>query len=49
MIKSIIDLLQIDDFYGVSKDVDFAKGINSRPNSFKEMLLLWKRHWKRNK
>jgi hypothetical protein len=26
MIKLVIDLLQMDDFYGVGKNVDIAKG-----------------------
>lgn len=46
MIKDIINLLQISDFYGISKRVDIAKGINSIPHSWKEMLSLWKRQWK---
>jgi len=46
MIKDIINLLQISEYYGVSKRVDIAKGINSIPRSMKEMLSLWKRHWK---
>ncbi len=46
MIKDIINLLQISEYYGVSKRVDIAKGINSIPRSFKEMLSLWKRQWK---
>lgn len=47
MIKDIINLLQISEYYGVSKRVDIAKGINSIPHSFSEMLSLWKRQWKR--
>lgn len=49
MIKSIIDLLAMDDFYGVSKNVDIAKGINKRPNSWKAVKELIKRHWKSKK
>ncbi len=44
--KDIIDLLIIDNHYGVSKNVDFAKGINSIPRTWKEILVLWKRQWK---
>jgi hypothetical protein len=28
MIKLVIDLLQMDDFYGVGKNIDIAKGQN---------------------
>ena len=34
MITNIIDLLNTMDFYGVSKNIDIAKGINSIPTSF---------------
>jgi hypothetical protein len=46
MIKNIIDLLAMDNHYGVSKNVDFAKGINSIPKTYKGILVLWKRQWK---
>ena len=46
MIKSIIDLLAMDDFYGVSKNVDIAKGINKKPRNWKEVKELIKRYWK---
>ena len=35
MVKNIIDLLNTNDFYGVSKRVDIAKGINEIPTSVK--------------
>lgn len=46
MIKEIINLLQISEYYGVSKKVDIAKGINSVPKTYKEIWVLWKRNWK---
>jgi len=46
MIKDIINLLQISNYYGVSKKVDIAKGINSIPKSYRDILSLWKRQWK---
>lgn len=49
MIKNIIDLLAMDDFYGISNNVDIAKGINKRPNSWKAFRELIKRHWKSKK
>jgi hypothetical protein len=36
MIKNIIDLLQLDNFYGVSKTIDMAKGYYGIPKSFSE-------------
>jgi hypothetical protein len=43
MIKNIIDLLQVDEFYGVSKNVDTAKGLYQKPKSWKELKELAKR------
>jgi len=43
MIKSIIDLLQYSDFYGVSKDVDIAKGKYQIAKNWKEVKNLFKR------
>ena len=37
MIKSIIDLLAMEDYYGISKNIDIAKGINKRPNNWKDV------------
>jgi len=45
MIKTIIDLLQIDKFYGVSKNVDIAKGLYKKPSTIKESTELLKRTW----
>jgi len=36
MIKSIIDLLAMREFYGVSREVDTAKGKYKIPYSWKE-------------
>jgi hypothetical protein len=36
MIKTLIDLLAVDDFYGVSKNVDIAKGLYKKPSTLKE-------------
>lgn len=46
MIKSIIDLLNISDFYGVSKNVDIAKGMYKYPRNMSEGKMLLKRIWK---
>jgi hypothetical protein len=35
MISQIIQLLQISDFYGVSKNIDIAKGINKIEKTWK--------------
>ena len=36
MIRGIIDLLQIDNFYGISKEIDIAKGLYQLPKSFSD-------------
>ena len=36
MIKDIIDLLQLSDWYGVSHNVDIAKGLYKAPKSWEE-------------
>ena len=36
MIDLILTLLELDDFIGKSKHIDFAKGSNKIPMSFKE-------------
>lgn len=38
MIKNILDLLSLDDFYGISKNIDIAKGINKKTSNPKQML-----------
>ena len=51
MIKLIIDLLQVNQYYGVSKRVDIAKGKNEIPYTWKQGLEKIKRIWhgRRNK
>jgi hypothetical protein len=46
MIKNVIDLLNLGDFYGVSEDIDIAKGKYKYPQTIKEGKLLLKRIWK---
>jgi hypothetical protein len=36
MIKNILDLLQHSDFFGVSKNIDIAKGYYAIPKSFSD-------------
>jgi hypothetical protein len=36
MIKTLIDLLTLDQFYGVSQKVDIAKGLYKKPETLKE-------------
>ena len=45
MIKNIIDLLVVKEYYGVSKNVDFAKGNRKIPYSWKQVKELLKRMW----
>ena len=45
MIKNIIDLLNTGEFYGVSKNVDFAKGSRKIPYTTKQLKQLIKRMW----
>ena len=37
MIKNIIAMLSVDDFYGVSENIDIAKGKYAYTNSFRKM------------
>lgn len=43
MIKNIIDLLNSSDWIIGDPDIDFAKGINKLPTTFKETKLIIKR------
>jgi len=43
MIKNIIDLLVLEDYYGVSRNIDVAKGKYSIPTSIKSGLKQIKR------
>ena len=49
MIKTVIDLLNLDNFYGVSKDIDVAKGKYKYPSTWKELKEFIKRKLKRKK
>lgn len=51
MIKNIIELLTLSDYYGVSKNVDTAKGFYAIPtnwSSAKQLIkrTLWQRKYK---
>ena len=46
MIKNIIDLLNLDDFYGAGEEISFAKGKYKYPTTMKEGKELLKRIWK---
>ena len=43
MIKSIVDLLRMQDYYGVSEDIDTAKGKYQLPRTWKDVWLNAKR------
>ena len=43
MIGILVDLLNLDDFYGVSKNIDIAKGVNKIPLTLKEGVSAMKR------
>ena len=49
MVKVIIDLLNVNDFYGQSNDIDIAKGRYKYPTTWKELKQLLKRILKRKK
>ena len=46
MIKTVIDLLNFDEFYGISDNIDIAKGKYKYPQTIKEAKQLLKRIWK---
>jgi len=46
MIKQIIDMLQIDNFYNESENIDIAKGINKKNTSIKKAFKQAKREIK---
>jgi hypothetical protein len=46
MIKSVIDLLNLAEYYGLREDVDFAKGKYKYPQTIGEAKELLKRIWK---
>lgn len=41
--KEIIELLQVSDYYGISENVDIAKGKYKIPNTWKDTWKLIKR------
>ena len=43
MIRTLLDLLRADDYYGVDQLIDFAKGSHKAPLTFKEAKELAKR------
>ena len=51
MIKQIIELLKTDDFFGVAKEIDMAKGFYKVPMTIKEGINNAKRRaeWQRKK
>lgn len=46
MMKQIIDLLNEEEYYGVSKNVDIAKGMYKIPYMWKDGWKQLKRIWK---
>jgi hypothetical protein len=49
MIRSIIDLLVLDEYYGISETIDTAKGKYQYPSSISKGIKLLKRIWKSKK
>lgn len=51
MIKNILDLLSLDNYYGVSETIDIAKGKYKKPDTIKEGVKQIKRElaWKRKR
>tara|TARA_E500000318_G_scaffold38741_1_gene37338 strand:+ start:212 stop:358 length:147 start_codon:yes stop_codon:yes gene_type:complete len=47
MIRTIIGLLQQDDFYLKDPDIDFAKGVQKMPRTIKDGYKIIKRKWKK--
>lgn len=47
MIKHILDLLALDEFYGQSELIEIAKGKYERPTTWKQAFKQIKRQWKR--
>lgn len=45
MLKNIIDILAVDDFYGTSTRVDIAKGRYEFPTSVSSTIKYIKRVW----
>ena len=49
MIKNIIDLLNVEDFYSIDKNIDRAKGLYAIPYTWKQGGKQIKRIWKSKK
>jgi len=49
MIKTVIDLLNLGEFYGENEDIDIAKGKYKYPATWKELKQLLKRKLKSKK
>jgi len=49
MIKNIIDILNLHPLYGVSENIDIAKGKYKYPSTWKELKEFLKRKLKRKK
>ena len=49
MYKEMLELLRLDNFYGVSDNIDFAKGVYKYPESIKDCGKLLKRIMTKNK
>lgn len=50
MIKNIIDMLQVSDFYKESENIDFAKGKHQLPTNWKSLVNNIKRRlWQTKK
>ena len=50
MIRQILDLLSIDEFYGQGKNIDIAKGVNEYTNSGKKLYKQeLRKRWQKRK
>jgi len=51
MIDLILKILEISDMYGISKEIDIAKGVNKMPLTFKQAWRKRKRlkQWQQQK
>lgn len=47
MIRQILDMLTIDEFYGISENIDIAKGKYKIPSNLKEVVKQTKRRCRR--
>jgi hypothetical protein len=51
MIDTILKLIELSEYYGISKNIDIAKGINKTPMTIREGLKRQKRikAWQKKK